>query len=375
MRIIQRDLSLLVAIALAAGLFFFGTRRFAEAESHAIRSQAERWYQQGAKESSASNVAGAVADFRKALEGNRSDTRYALALAESLERENKGEEARQLLMQLRESYPEDAEINLEVARVAAKRQDLTEASHFYRHALFGTWNKGEPRHRRTETLFELIRFELIQKQREAALSDALQLEQELEATDTHSWEQLGELYLRMNEPRRALQSFDAVLRVNHNESEALLHSAQANFMLGRFNAANSSLNASTARGLKNADTDSVTKQLALIFEMDPRARNLPSQQRAERVNNILAQALARAQGCDQMPNLSATTHSQMAALEQRLNSLQGDLKSHPFSQDDIADAFNAAYAAGTFTSSFCGRGSDADQAMLALATSALGKER
>ena len=42
-------------------------------------------------------------------------------------------------MTLRESEPEDREINLQLARLAASRQDVTEALRFYHNALYAPW--------------------------------------------------------------------------------------------------------------------------------------------------------------------------------------------------------------------------------------------
>src|SRR5436305_1376868 len=67
-----------------------------------------------------------IDSFRRATVKNRVDQRYVLALAHGLELKGDTEGARAVLLALRESAPEDPDINLQLARLAAARSDVTE---------------------------------------------------------------------------------------------------------------------------------------------------------------------------------------------------------------------------------------------------------
>ena len=78
-------------------------------------------------------------------------------------------------MTLRESEPEDREINLQLARLAATQQDVTEALRFYHNALYAPWPLEQADGRRDVRL-ELIRLLLDHNQAGRAISELLALE-------------------------------------------------------------------------------------------------------------------------------------------------------------------------------------------------------
>ncbi len=118
-RILHRDILLISALVLCAvGLFLF-TRTVAAKERQLNRRVAAIWYQEGQRQLSSGAVEQAVESYRNAT-ANDDNRTYVLALAEALAMSNHHAEAEQALLHLRESKPEDVEINLHLARLEAK---------------------------------------------------------------------------------------------------------------------------------------------------------------------------------------------------------------------------------------------------------------
>jgi tetratricopeptide (TPR) repeat protein len=155
----------LILIAIAA---FFATRAVAASNRRMSLRDAAEWHRRGQEALAAGRVDEAVDDLRRATIRNRQETPYVLTLARALQLRHDNDEARRVLLTLRESAPEDAEVNLELARLGAARHDVTEAIRFYHNALYAVWPAGQEEARRRVRL-ELIRFLLAQDQTGRAL--------------------------------------------------------------------------------------------------------------------------------------------------------------------------------------------------------------
>ena len=125
--LIHREMLQLGVLILVAVAAFFVTRAVAASNRDMSLRDAAEWYRRGQQQIDAGAFDDAVDSFRRATVRNRTDKRYVLALARALALKHDDEAARSALLTLRESAPEDAEINLELARLAAHRQDVTEA--------------------------------------------------------------------------------------------------------------------------------------------------------------------------------------------------------------------------------------------------------
>ena len=107
--------------------------------------------------STAGKVDDAIDSLRRAAVRDRNDKRYALALAHALALNGEDDAARGALLTLRESAPEDPDINLQLARLAAGQPDVTDALRFYHNALYAPWPVDQADARR-RVRFELIAF-------------------------------------------------------------------------------------------------------------------------------------------------------------------------------------------------------------------------
>lgn len=130
-RIVHRDILLLVLLsAIAVALFLF-TRAMAAKVREMDARVAAAWFGEGERQVRTGDMGSAIDSFRNATSRDHDNRTYVLALANALATAGHGEEARQSLLRLRESSPENAEINLHLARLAAKREDVAEALRYH----------------------------------------------------------------------------------------------------------------------------------------------------------------------------------------------------------------------------------------------------
>ena len=130
------QLCALIALAVAA---FLVTRAIAISNREMTVRDAAEWFRRGQQAMQSGDVDEAIDSLRRATVRDRDDKRYVLALAQALALKKDHDGARSVLMTLRESEPEDREVNLQLARLAAARQDVTEALRFYHNALYAPW--------------------------------------------------------------------------------------------------------------------------------------------------------------------------------------------------------------------------------------------
>ena len=176
--LIHREIFQLTVLILVAIGAFLLTRAVAASNREMSLRDAAEWYRQGQQAIEAGRVDDAIDSLRRATVRNRSDTRYVLALARALALKGDDDAARSVLLTLRESTPEDPDINLQLARLAAARQDVTDALRFYHNALYAPWPADQADARRRVRL-ELIRFLLTHDQASRALSELLALSTDL----------------------------------------------------------------------------------------------------------------------------------------------------------------------------------------------------
>ena len=240
----RREIVLLLILALVSAGLYLGVRALA-ASNHAMKiSDAAYWYDEGQRQLLHQQAAAAVAAFRKASliqhnslgqhnsmgEHNRM---YARSLAQALAADGQEAEARELLLKERQTTPEDPEINLDLARLAAQEHDLPETVRYYHNALDGIWTGPNIDLQRRIVRRELIEFLIAQHAREQTLAEMLVLAAELPNTVGAKIE-LGRLFLQNGDPAHALSNFRAALRTQPDNQVALEGAGEAAFQLGDY---------------------------------------------------------------------------------------------------------------------------------------------
>lgn len=281
-------LTALVAIAVAA---FWGTRALAQSNAALRRSQAAQWFAVGQEALRAGRSTAAVEALRRSAARDPARTRYRLALAEALATSHLDDEARRELLALRDAQPEDAETNLQLARVEARRGSPDAARRFYEGAIAGLWRPEQAEARRA-TRIELVEFLLAGDARARALSELLVLDANL-PDEPALQVRVGDLFLRAGDPRRALAHFGLVLRKEPASPAALAGAGTAAFALGDYR-----------RALRFFDPLPVDAAVAgqrelaaLVLAMDPLAPRLSAAERRRRLTTAADTALEAVTDC------------------------------------------------------------------------------
>lgn len=143
-------LVLTLITAALAGVTLFLFRSF---EAHR-EELAVRWAGRGQTAMQQGKPEQAVKALRVALSYAPDERSYQLLLAQALADAGRTEEATNYFLTLRDSQPGDGFINLELARLARKKNDSREAIGYYRAAIFGDW-RGDGAIRRRDVRLEL----------------------------------------------------------------------------------------------------------------------------------------------------------------------------------------------------------------------------
>jgi tetratricopeptide (TPR) repeat protein len=313
LQLVQQELVLLILLSLVTFGLYIGTLRLAQSNRRIQRNVAASWFRKGQERLAQGDANAAVTAFRKAIANDRNSLVFLRSLATALESAGRDDEAEQLLLQLRERLPEDPEVNLELARISAKRRNVSDAIRYYHNALYGIWTGDKVDERRWDVRRELIKFLLQQQDRDQALAEILALASHLPDTAA-AHNELGQLFLKAGDAQHALEDFNVALRHNKQDRVALVGAGQAAFQLGQYTRARRYLSAVPALDPNDRDMLNVA---TLVLESDPLEPRLSYEERNKRVISGLDQARAGVQACLSRQHAPAD-HDALAALQSKL---------------------------------------------------------
>jgi tetratricopeptide (TPR) repeat protein len=350
------QLLVLLAIAIAG---FFVTRAIAASNRDMSVRDALEWYQRGIAAVDGGRVDDAIDAFRRAAARDRSQSRYVLALARALALHHDDDTARNVLLTLREAAPESAEINLELARLAARRVDVPEALRFYHNALYAPWPADRAAERRDVRL-ELVRFLLSHQQSGRALSELLATASDLPDTLQMHLE-VGQLFASAGDYTHSLDQFQQALRLSPNNTNGLVGAGDAAFRTGEYVMARNYFRRASSQD------EEVTRRrdvVELILSRDPLAARLGSFERRRRLTSDVSYVQERLAGCE--PHGSpAPSAGDPATLRQELDSLSEQLAAPgPLEQDTIEIGVELISRVSAYAAAACGPQTPTDQAMI-----------
>ena len=362
-RVLNREILLLIALALGAvGVFVF-TRSMAAKEQQMDARMAAIWYAKAGRQLSSGQVEEAIDSFRKATTDALGDRTYTLALANALVAGSHDAEAEQTLLRLRESDPEDAEINLQLAKLAARRGEVDDTVHYYQNALYGRWAGSGVDERIRQLRIELIHFLLMHQRRNIALSELLILETDLpQSTAAHL--QAAQLFLQAGDAQHALKNYDEAIALDKNNVDALTEAGETAFRLGDYQQADRYLK--SALELR-ADAQN-TRQLLAVTEMvlsdDPLEPHLTKGERHRRLLLGFEQARQRLETClGQTPDSQGS--AELAPLKEQALALESKLRSNsPPDSELTRSGAELVYKIEQAASARCGEAQGLDQALL-----------
>lgn len=373
-RVLNREIFLLIALSFGAvGVYVFTKSMAAKEQQMNARIAAIR-YRDGQRQYNSGQIDQAIDSFRKATTDALRDRTYALALAKALAAGNHDAEAQQTLLRLREADPEDAEINSQLAKLAAKRGEVDDAVHYYQNALYGRWAGTQVDERKLQLRVELIRFLRTHQQRNIALSELLILEADLPRSAVAHVE-AARLFLEAGDAQHALKNYDAAIELDKDNVDALTEAGETVFRLGDYPGAERYLRAAVKLNPKIENTRRLLSVTDMVLSRDPLAPNLAMQEERERLLRGLTQATQRLQGY-----LSQTSDSrevsQLNALRAQALAMESELHSmHPPDSDQIKAGVELIYTIEKATSAAGRDPNGLDQVLLLIGQKHSGAQR
>lgn len=330
--------------ALAAG--FYHDRR---------RDLAEFWYAQGTEALRSGRASEALSDLQTALIYARQDVSdaqqqvFALNFAEALAASHRLDEAHAYLLDLWESAPDNARVNLELARLAAAMGNDADAQRYYANAIYGIW-QGTPEQvqkNQRDTQLEFCRYLLDHDQHTAAQSVLLAVAASL-PRDPGLHAEVGSMMLEAGAPAQALEQYQQVLEIDRRNLDGLVGAGLSSFALGDYRSAARYLGQAaredaekgqTAKLSPNAQQDLSIATADLSLDMfEP---GLSTNERAQRAQHAFQVARTRLEDCAKSLQVALPTPASQKGLSQPTSPAGATSNAKP-APDDLAAAYTDA---------------------------------
>lgn len=359
-RFLRRDILLLCALGVCAICLYLVTRAAAARMASIDRHVAATWYADGMRRFTSGDVKGAIESFKRATAIDRENRRYVLAMADALAAANHNTEAQQALQQLREADPTNAQINLHLARLAAKRGNIPEAVLYYHSALDGMWAGPEAQEQRRNIRIELVQFLIARNDENRALSELAVVDAEL-PNKAGAYIQVAKLFQQVDDAHRALNDFTEALRLDPRNVAAMAGAGEAAFQLGDYPKARHYLEDATAHGETSPQTAELLSLVHIVTSYDPLAPGLGAKERQRRLSLGLNQATQRLDQC-----LSKSDSPDLEALKSEAEAMQGEINSITGFLDPamISSGLGLIYRIENVVDARCGAAGGADEALL-----------
>ena len=231
-KLILRDsLALLSLFAIAIVLFFITYLLFHSFSVH--RQQlAQRWHNRGEAALHSGQPQVAIDALRSALAYAPDDENLQIELAEALGAAGRMQEAVAYFNTLLETRPGNGQINLQLARLAARQGDEALAIQHYQAALDGTW-QGDGYVRRREVRLEVSRY-LIDRKRYNDAKTQLLITAGNAPEDPNIEIVVAGLLEQAHDPANALHFYRKALEHRPVQLAALLGASRAAYALSRY---------------------------------------------------------------------------------------------------------------------------------------------
>jgi tetratricopeptide (TPR) repeat protein len=293
-KLILRDsltfLSLLLVTIVLFLMTFFLFRSFT---THR-QELAQRWSARGQAAINAGHPDQAIVALRTALSYTPGQRSCELLLAQALGDAGHTEESFNYFLGLWETQPGDGFINLSLARLAAKKNDIQAAINYYRASIYGTW-EGDGVLRRREVRLELSQYLIARHDLSSARTELLitggNAPEDIPLSLT-----LAQLLEQAQAPHDALTYYRKVLAQEPKNQLALQSAASLEYDSGHFDEAHRLMEQaiqqqeSTTHETITPSDKEMLENSARIFELAP-LKKLPNNERVARI--LQARALAK----------------------------------------------------------------------------------
>jgi tetratricopeptide (TPR) repeat protein len=361
----------LLILTLAASASFAAVSHLVARFTANQQSRGRKLYAQGLAEASAGRLDDAIGAFRAALTCEPTNSQYQLSLARALRDSNdprRLDEAESYLIALWQRAPQDAAVNLALARVAAHRGSIEDATRYYHNAMYGVWN-ADPEANRSKARIELIQFLLQQGARDKAASELMALATAL-PPDPAAHLQAAKLFGKAKDDAGELAQYEEVLRFDPANSAALAGAGEAAYRSGDYLAARRYLQAAVNANPSDSDSRQLLETTDLILHNDPFLSHISDAERNRRITAAFAQAEKRLTECAQQTNVDLKTATPAATPLASLQSLWSEAKPdlarlRSPAETDLPDALmEVVLQIERQTASTCGQPQGLDLALL-----------
>ena len=269
--LVERETLLLASIV---GLvILFGITGVAASLYHAGRqSLAQEWFARGELDLKNKNPDGALDDFHTALSYSPDSALYRLRLAQALVAMGRTDEARSHLLTLWRDEPGNSTVNLELARLAARRNDSSDALLYFHNAIYGVWPSNAAQHR-LDTRWELCEYLLSQHQKAQAQSELIALQAEI-PENAALYTKIAGMFRQAGDRNRALSAYRQALEIDKRHGDALTGAGETAFAMGEYQVAADYLQRAVRVGAASKADADLLSTARLVLNLDPLAPRL-----------------------------------------------------------------------------------------------------
>jgi len=349
-----------MGIVLAAILPAFGlTQLIVNRYRDDRQSLASEWNRRG-RDELASRPEAAVTDFETAL-AYRDDNGSRFLLAKALIAAHRPAEATAQLQTLVSEDPGDADVNLELARIAAARRDIDAAVRYYHAAIDGVW-AATPLVSRRNARIELSRFLMKEGREDQAQAELIALVADLPPEPAQLID-AGRLLADAGATARALALYRRALSIDASNGTAARLAGELEFRAGDMRSARADLRRAMARGALDDSGRELLDVSERVLALDPFLERLGVSARAQRTRRVLDVALARLARCRQAWEADGRTAAALAAIDMRLKAGKFSVQAFERNPDSIDEATALAFDIEKLPSGACGAGTTDDRAL------------
>jgi tetratricopeptide (TPR) repeat protein len=373
-RLIPRSAPIILLIlTLAAASGFAAVSHFVSRYNANQQARGRKLYAQGQSDIQVGRYEDTIAAFRAALSCDPTNSQYQLSLARALRDSNdprRLDEAESYLLDLWQRTPQDAAINLALARVEAHRGDVENATRYYHNAMYGVWD-SDPDGNRNRARIELIKFLLQRNARAQADSELIALAASL-PPDPNAHLQAAQLFEQAQDYSGALAQYEQVLRIDPSNSEALAGAGETAYRPGNYTVAQRYLRMAVDHNPEDSASRQLLASTDLVLGANPFHSHISDAERNRRITAAFAQAEDRLDHCALQSgvDLKATNNlpssSALPGLQARWLLTQPDLKLlRSPAETDLPDAImDIVFQIEQQTAATCGPPEGLDLALL-----------
>jgi tetratricopeptide (TPR) repeat protein len=362
---------ILLVLTLAAATGFAAVGHLVARYNANQQSRGRKLYAQGVVAAGAGRYDEAIAAFRAALTCDRTNSQYQLSLARALRDSNdprRLDEAESYLVALWQRTPQDAAVNLALARVAAHRGSIEDATRYYHNAMYGVWN-SDPDSNRSRARIELIQFLLKKGAPANAEAELMALSTSLPRDPAAHFE-AAQLFAQAQDYSGALTQYREAIHLDPLNSSALTGAGEAAYNSGNYAAAQHYLQEALNRNPQDANPRQLLATTELIVRTNPFRSHISDVERNRRITAAFGQAGRRLTDCAEQTGVDlnatgASPASPLASLQARWIATKPELnRLRSPAETDLPDAImDVVFQIEQQTASVCGRPQALDLAL------------